>query len=134
MLQEGGGVGWVGVLEEKGGRREGSGRLASTVTARLGGSEAVGRARDAHGLRPAGVGVVYVSIAYLAVELVRTDVGLDQVVRPPLDGILEVAHLAGCLIRGAIVDPSIGQDGHRTGHRVAKLDIVSGWGQTVITH
>ena len=64
-------------------------------------------------------------VANLAVELVGTDVGLEEVVGAPLDGLLQVLHLSSGLIGGAIGDPTVCEDRHGSCHRVAELDVVS---------
>ena len=77
MFNKSGGVCRVRVSEEDSGGGEGSGGLPGTVAARPRGCQAVGRTSHAHRLRAAGVGVVYVTVADLAVELLGAYVGFD---------------------------------------------------------
>ena len=103
------------------------------VTSRLGRGDTVGRSGYCHRLWSAGVLMVDHSIANLTVELVGADVGLDEVVGAPLDGLLQVLHLSSCFVTRAIRDTSVSKHSHSPCHWVAKLDIVSGWKKKIMT-
>ncbi len=64
---------------------------------------------------------------YLSIELVLGDVGLDEVVGAPLDGVEEVARLPGLGVTFRVGDSSPGQDRDSRSHGKAKFDKIAGW-------
>jgi len=70
--------------------------------------------------------LVLLVASYLAIENIRSDVGLHDEVGAPLDGIQEVVGLSGGAVSVGVRDAAPSQHRHGVGEGEAELDVVTG--------